>query len=138
MLVLTTTNNQVIQPGAAIIFDSVIVKNSKCNCDSKNVQRLARVNNGLHHVSFHGNVTSAEAPSTASLAIAFDGVVANEAVGMAAIPTANYIYNVGMETGTRICCCKCACDSVSVTVINNSNVPVTVVGGATLLINRVG
>lgn len=138
MLVLTTINNQTLQPGEAVIFDSVIVKNSKCNCDSKNVQRLARVNNGLHQITFHGNITSATVPSTPSLAIAFDGVVAKEAIGQAAVPTAGYIYNIGMETATRICCCKCACDTVAVTVVNNSNVPVTVVGGATLLINRIG
>ena len=71
------------------------------------------------------------------LAIAFDGVVAPEAVGITTSSAANEVNNIGMETATRICCCKCNCDQVSVTVTNNGTAGLVLSAGATLLIERV-
>lgn len=137
MLVLTSTVDRIVQPGASVIFDNVVLATGKCNCNSRNIQRLARVGNGIHHVSFHGNVTNGVAGTQIQLAIAFDNVVAPEAVGITTASAANEINNIGMETATRICCCKCSCDAVNVTVVNNGAQALILQAGATLLIERV-
>lgn len=138
MLVLTTTAGQIVQPGFPVIFDKVVLATGKCRCNSENVQRLARIGNGVHHASFHGNITNGVAGTQIQLAIAFDNVVAPEAVGITTASAANEINNIGMETAAKICCCKCACDNVVVTVVNNGTQALILEEGATLLIERVG
>lgn len=138
MLVLTTKVDQIVQPGFAVDFDDVILATGKCNCASKNVRRLAQIGNGMYHTSFHGNITNGVAGTRIQLAIAFDGIVAPEAVGITTASAANEINNIGMETATKICCCKCPCQTVGVTVVNNGAQALILQAGATLLIERVG
>lgn len=138
MLVLTTKVDQTIQAGGTVVFDNVKIATGKCGCASKNVLRLARVGDGLHRVSFHGNVANGTAATQIRLAIAFDGVVDPDAVGITTSSAANEVNNISMETATKICGCKCPCDQVSVTVTNNGTAGLVLSAGATLLIERVG
>lgn len=136
MLVLTTTESNIVPVGGTLTFDKVIVSNSKCS--SVNITRLAKIGNGLHNIHLHANIAAATANTEVSLAIALDGQVQPEAVGIATSVGAGQINNISAETATKICCCRCSCDTIAVTVVNNGAAPVAVSSGATLLINRVG
>lgn len=136
MLVLTTTESKIVPVGGTLTFDQVIVSNNKCN--SRNINRLAKIGNGLHNIHLHANIAAATANTEVQLSIALDGQIQPEAVGIATTVGVGQINNISAETAAKICGCRCSCDTVSVTVVNSGDSPVAVSSGASLLISRVG
>lgn len=133
MIVLSNTTDQVIQPGQAITFNTVVLHTGNGECHRPGTSSVKMKANGIYEVSFHGNIGSAVENTTAFLAIAVGGEVLPETRMVSETSTASELNNVGAMTAIKNCCC----DYDRVTVVNTGINPVNIGENPSFFIKRV-
>lgn len=134
MIQLTNSAAQIIQPGAAVTFNTVQVKSGNCECFNSLVPTSVKLRTqGIYDVHFSGNITGTTAGVPVQLAIALGGAALPSTVMVSTPATANAFNNVSTETLVRNCCC----DLDRITVVNTGTVPVTLSANMNLIIKRV-
>lgn len=134
MIQLTNSAAQIIQPGAAVTFNTVQVKSGNCECFNSLVPTSVKLRaQGIYDVHFSGNITGTTAGVPVQLAIALGGAALPSTVMVSTPATANAFNNVSTETLVRNCCC----DLDRITVVNTGTVPVTLSANMNLIIKRV-
>lgn len=132
MIVLTNTTAQTLAAGAALAFDSVVVKTKNgCECHRNNSAVVKLCQKGIYQINFKANVGGG-AGTQANLAIADGGERLPETAMVATIEAATDVYNVAASTALKHCCC----DGGRITVINTGTTPVVVQPNSALFIQR--
>ena len=133
MIVLSNTTDQVVQPGQAITFNTVVLHTGNGECHRPGTSSVKMKANGIYELFFSGNIGSAVADTTAFLAITVGGEVLAETRMISETSTANELNNVAAKTAVKNCCC----DYDRVTVVNTGINPVNIGSNPTLFIKRV-
>lgn len=134
MIQLTNSAAQIIQPGAAVTFNTVQVKSGNCECFNSLVPTSVKLRaQGIYDVHFSGNITGTTAGVPVQLTIALGGTALPSTVMVSTPATANAFNNVSTETLVRNGCC----DLDRITVMNTGTVPVTLSANMNLIIKRV-
>lgn len=133
MIVLSNTTAQVIQPGQAITFNTVVLHTGNGECHRPGTSSVKMKCNGIYELNFTGNIGSAVEGTTAFLAIAVGGEVLPETRMVSETSTANELNNVSARTAVKNCCC----DYDRVTVINTGINPVNIGENPSFFIKRV-
>lgn len=132
MIVLTNTAAQTVAAGAAIAFDSTVVKTKNgCECHRGSSAAVKLCQKGIYQVFFKANVGGG-AGTQANLVINDGGEALPETRMVATIEAATDVYNVSAMTALRHCCC----DGGRITVTNAGSTPVVVQPNSTLYIHR--
>ena len=132
MIVLTNTTAQTLAAGAALAFDSVVVKTKNgCECHRENSAAVKLCQKGIYQIFFKANI-GGDAGTQANLVIDYGGEPLIETTMVATIEAATDVYNVAAETALKHCCC----DGGRITVTNSGTTPVVVQPNSTLYIQR--
>lgn len=132
MIVLTNTTAQTLAAGAALAFDSVVVKTKNgSECHRGNSPTVKLCQKGIYEISFKANVGGG-AGTQASLAVYDAGEQLPETRMVATIEAATDIYNVAASTALKHCCC----DGGRIAVANYGTTPVVVQANSALFIKR--
>lgn len=134
MIVLSTSSEQTLAVGEALIFDTEIYHGGRAEYHRANtagVKLCAQC--GKYAVSFHGNVSGATAGTQLSLSIDASGSRLPETTMLSTPATENTFNNVGASTRYA----NCACGYDTLTVVNTGTTEVVVAAGACFTINRV-
>lgn len=131
MIVLSNSAEQILTPGQAVAFDSVILHTGNAECHRKGSSSVKFRCNGLYEVSFSGNITNTVAGAV-QLAIAVDGTVLSDGTMISTPAAVGDINNVAKTTLVSNCCGG----GDAITVVNNGTVNVVVEPGSTLYIAR--
>lgn len=134
MIELRNSVAQVVQPGAAVTFDTIINRSGCGECYRKGSNSVKLRPGATYVVEFSGNISGTAAGTPVQLAIALGGQALPETVMVSTPGAANAFNNVG--TGTQIS--NCCCDFDRVTLINPGTVPVTLSANFNLRIERRG
>lgn len=133
MIELSNTTEQVIQPGQAITFDTVVLHTGNGECHRPGSSSVKMKCNGIYEVFFGANIGSAVAGTTAFLAIAVGGEVLPETRMVSETSTAEELNSVSRLVPIKNCCC----DYDRVTVVNTGVNPVNIGANPELFIKRV-
>lgn len=131
MIEVTNTRDLTIQPNQAITFDKVIVK-TNCACFRANAPRVKLNRNGLHKITFAGNVGLETGTGTAQLTIQLGGMNLPETVMNSVTPAEGLTNHVSTATVVSVCCNNY--DTVS--VVNTGTAAVVIPAGAVLIAER--
>lgn len=137
MIELTNTAAQVIQPGQAVTFNTVLRKPCRGGSECFNSQIPTSVKLkacGVYDVMFSGNISGTTAGTPVQLAIALGGYPLPETVMVSTPAAADAFNNVATSTFVSNGCCDCGADRVS--VVNTGTVPVTLSANFNLKIIR--
>lgn len=134
MIELRNSVAQIIQPGQAVTFDTLVFKSGNCECWRKGTGAVRVRPGAVYEVGFNGNISGTAAGTPVQLAIALGGQALPETVMVSTPSTANAFNNVGTGTFIRDCCC----DADRITVINTGTVPVLLSANMNLRIKRLG
>ena len=132
MIILSNTTEQVVQPGQAITFNTVVMHTGNGECHRQGSSSVKMRCNGIYEVYFGGNIGSAVADTTAFLAIAVGGEVLPETRMVSETSTAGELNNVSRKTAVKNCCC----DYDRITVVNVGINPVNIGENPELFIKR--
>lgn len=135
MIVLTTTANQSLSTGQAIVFDRTLLKHG-CGITHRANSGAVHLNsNRAYQIDFHGNLSNNA--SALELTIYDSGVPLNETV-MKVVP-ASTGDSMNVSAGTIIGPTSCPCDKTghTITVVNTSTNNFDVDAGAVLIIKEV-
>lgn len=133
MIELRNSVAQIIQPGAAVTFDTVIFQSGCSEYHRQGTSAVRLRCNGTYKLEFSGNIASATAATPVQLAIALGGSALPETVMVSTSSAANAFQNVGTGTYVR------NCDGFNqVTVVNTGTTPVTLSANFNLRIGRRG
>lgn len=133
MVLLSNMAAQTLQPGQAVTFDLLKMKNGNGECWNRQINKLVKLRgNGVWKLSFAGNVTSDTAGANTQMAIAVAGEPLVETAMNRTIPTAGTVENIATLTAYKVCCC----DLNQVSVINTGAVPVTLAPNSAFLVER--
>ena len=133
MIVLSNTTAQVVQPGQAITFNTVVLHTGNGECHRPGTSSVKMKANGIYEISFHGNIGSTEEGTTAFLAIAVGGEVLPETRMVSETSTDSELNNVGTITAVKNCCC----DYDRLTVVNTGINPVNIGESPSFFIKRI-
>ena len=132
MIVLTNTTAQTLEAGAALAFDSVVVKTKNgCECHRGNSPTVKLCQDGIYDITFTANV-GGDAGTQASMAVYDAGEQLPETRMVATIVADTDVYNIAASTALKHCCC----DGGRITVANYGTTPVVVQPGSALFIKR--
>lgn len=132
MIELTNTTEQTIQPGAAIIFNTVQFQKGSC-CHRKNSPSAKLNRRGDFLISFSANVGSPTETTAVELIIEAGGEPLPETIMISTSAAAGDINNVAKQTIVHNCCC----DYDRITVVNNGTAAVNVDAYPVLIITEV-
>ena len=140
MLELSTSNEQTLAPGAALVFDRTIL-GCNCGCCHRNNTATVKIlNGGTHRITFDGNIavpTGVTPPTTGvQLQVSLSGTPLPEGRMVVTPGAAGQFFNVSTNIGEKTC--KCCKSFDTVTIVNTGTTAVTVAAGATLIVERVG
>lgn len=133
MIVLSNTTEQVVQPGQAITFNTVVLHTGCGECHRPGSSSVKMKANGIYELSFSGNIGSAVEGTTAFLALAVGGEILPETRMISETSTENELNNVATKTAVKNCCC----DYDRVTVVNTGINPVNIGENPSFYIKRV-
>lgn len=134
MIELSNSVAQVIQPGQAVTFDTVITKCGSAECFNKQIPTSVKLTAkcGQYFAEFSGNISGTAAGVPVQLALAIAGSPLKETV-MVSTPSAANAFN-SVSTGTNIK--NQCCDLNRVSVVNTGTVPVLLSANMNLRIWR--
>lgn len=132
MVVLSNSATQILQPGAAIVFDVTVVSTGVCTCHRKN-SAPKMIRNGKYLISFGGNVASPTAATEVELSIAVGGELLPETDMRATSTAAGDVNSVSRTTIYPVCCS----DYSRVTVVNSGTTPVSVGPNTSLVVTQI-
>lgn len=133
MIILTTTADQTVQVGGAIVFDRVVMRSNNHECCNNPGRTLPTssvkmVNKGNYPIHFHANLGGFAGQVRAIVQV---GGVNLPETQMITTPAATADFmNVSAYTEYHNCCG----DFNRVTVVNNGTAPMTVAAGACLAV----
>lgn len=133
MIVLSNTTAEVIAPGQAITFNTVVLHTGTGECHRPGTSSVKMKSNGIYELYFSANIGSAVADTTAQLNIQVGGETLPETTMISETSTANELNNVSAKTAVKNCCC----DFDRVTVANTGVNAVNIGANPTLFIKRV-
>lgn len=131
MIEVSNTQVQIVQPGQAIVFDQVITK-TNCCCFRKNAPRVKLNRKGLHKITANGNIGTVTGTGQVEIAIQLSGMTLPETISRTTSVVEGFTNNVTAITTVDICCGNYD----TVTVVNTSDVPITVDTGFVLIAER--
>lgn len=131
MIVLTNTTAQTLAAGAALAFDSVVVKTKNgCECHRGDSPTVKLCQKGIYEITFTANVGGG-AGTQVNMAVYDAGEQLPETRMSATIDAATDVYNIAASTALKHCC-----DGGRITVANYGTMPVVVQPGSALFIKR--
>lgn len=139
MIVLTNTTAQTLQPGQALILDSVILHTGKsegCACCNGESHRrntsFVRLNGkgGIYSVFFAANIDGATADAAVQLSLQWGGSTLPETT---AISAASGFNNVARQTLVYNDTCN---SGENIAIVNTGTIPVTVGANSVLTVVR--
>lgn len=133
MIILSNTTAQVVQPGQAITFNTVVLHTGCGECHRPGTSSVKMKANGIYELSFSGNIGSTVEGTTAFLALAVGGEVLPESRMVTETSTADELNNVATKTAIKNCCC----DYDRVTVVNTGINPVNIGENPSFFVKRV-
>lgn len=135
MIILSNTTDQILNPGQAITFNTVVLHTGNGECHRPGTSSVKMKANGIYEVTFNGNigVPTGSTPGPVQLNIAVGGETLAE-TRMEVTPAAvNEFFNVNGKTAIKNCCC----DYDRLTVVNTGTIPVIVGPNPSFFIKRV-
>lgn len=132
MIELRNSAAQVVAPGAAVTFDTLVFQSGCGECWRQGTNSVKLRGQGIYKLEFSGNIASATANTPVQLAIALGGTALPETVMIVTSSAANSFNDVATGTFVRNCCG----DFDRVTVVNTGTSPVTLSANFNLRIER--
>lgn len=133
MITLSNTTTQVVQPGQAITFNTVVLHTGNGECHRPGSSSVKMKASGIYELYFSGNIGAITATTAAQIAIAVGGEVLPETTMISTTEAAGDVNNVSAKTGYKNCCC----DYDRVTVVNTGTANINVDANPCLFIKRV-
>ena len=133
MIVLSNTTDQVVQPGQAITFNTVVLHTGNGECHRPGTSSVKMKANGIYVASFSANIGVSGAAGIAQIAMAIGGEVLPESTMISNTIADGNLNNVAKEIPIKNCCC----DYDRLTVINTGTTSVTIAAlGLSLFVRR--
>lgn len=133
MIILSNTTAQVVQPGQAITFDTVVLHTGTGECHRPGTSSVKMKANGIYEVFFGGNIGATTATTDVQLNIQIGGETLPETNMISTTAAAGDLNNVSAKTAIKNCCC----DYDRLTVVNTGTVAVNIGAGSSFFIKRV-
>ena len=134
MIVLSSSNAQVLLPGQSATFNSVVLHTGCGECYRPNtgVVNLAG-RNSIYEVDFSGNIGAETAGDAAQLAISIDTSPLLETTMISTTAEVGDLNNVSAGTIIKTCCCIA---SNAITVVNTGSTTVNLGANPCLRVKR--
>lgn len=132
MIVLSNTTAQVVQPGQAITFNTVVMHTGTGECHRPGTSSVKMKCNGIYELYFSGNIGSVNPTTAAQVSIEVGGEILPETNMISMTEAAGDLNNVSSKTGYKNCCC----DYDRVTVVNTGTTNINVGAGSSFFIKR--
>lgn len=132
MIMLTNTQDVELKPGEIFTFDKVILKTGTNECHRPGSGAVKLCSNGIYEVHFKANITVATA-SDAVISMYIGGEELPYTRMKRTFVTTNLVDEISMTTLVKNYCV----DYDRITIVNNSDVNVTIGENATLIVRRI-
>ena len=133
MIVLSNTNEQVLQPGQSMVFNTVIRHTGCAEAFRQNTGAVGLRSNGVYSIDFSANVTGTVAAAPVQLALTIGGSPLAETTMIYTPAVADAVGNVATATAVGGYCGISNTISVTNTGVN----PVTISANPVLKVVRV-
>lgn len=133
MLILSNSIAQVLNPGQAATFDTIVLKTGCAECFRPNSGAVRlKFKEAMYEVEFGANI-GATAEGAAQMAIAFDGGPLLETTIISQTAAAGDLNNVNRETAVKTDCCNPG----SLTIINTGETPINIGANPIFKVKRI-
>ena len=123
MLLLTNSAEQTVQPGEAVIYDTIVMQTGTAECTLRGTGLVKMKAMGIYDIAFGANVTGETAGTPVQLAFQLGGVAIFPGSTMIYTPAAaNAFGNVSKTIHVKHDCC----DLSHVTIVNTGTVPIII------------
>lgn len=128
MIVLSNTNVQTLQPGQAVVFDTVVLKTGDCESHRRNTGAVTLNKKcAVFEVSYGANINGATAASPVQLSIQLGGVTLPETTAQSAASGFNDISRTTLVK-------NCNDGYNRITLVNTGTIPVVVNANSVLVV----
>ena len=136
MILLSNSTAQVLAPGQAITFDTLLLRSGDGECCHNNAARTINTAKlrkcGIYEIHYQANFFATDTVAPIQLSVQVDGTTLPETTAIVTVGAIDTVEPVSRTTLVRNICA----DVTTVTVVNTGTTTVTVEPNASLMIKR--